>query len=353
MEKRESNFDLLRIISTVAVILVHVSGNYIYAFTDEEIFGYITFDHAFATCLYYAFSRVGVPCFIMLSGAFLLYNERNADYGYFYKKSFKNVGIPTIIFSVLYFLYSILRCIAKICILNEDLTVLAEPFKMVIKGEPFYHMWYLYMLIGVYILIPVIIRFKSDVGEKKFRIISYVFLVLASLSLFTSSHTLNWDLGYSFCYCGYLMAGYSIRKYSDFNNTLGICKIFAGGGILIVGGFLRYIQARNILNLEYSLLIPSSPLIVIASVLVFSGFSNLRIKRDFSWLSSLTFLIYLFHAGIWDLLQRFLGPKAAANSIIFIPLCTVIVFLISIVCAVIYQKIWAKIGNKIYKILKL
>lgn len=227
--KRESNYDLLRIISAIAVIVIHVSATYVNAFTNKEFFGYINFDHAFVSCLYNALSRFAVPCFIMLSGAFLLNDDRNADYKYFYKKSFKNLGITTIIFSVLYFLYSLLKSIASVYIKDKKLTVLANPIKALIKGEPFYHMWYLYMIIGVYILVPIIIRFKNDVGEKKFEIVSYVFLILASLSLFTSSHKLNWDIGYSFCYCGYLMIGYVLKKRVYVNNLLGICKVFVGG----------------------------------------------------------------------------------------------------------------------------
>ncbi|MDE7302408.1 MAG: acyltransferase family protein [Oscillospiraceae bacterium] len=360
MIKRESNYDLLRIISAVAVIIIHVSATYFVALTDEESLGYINFDHAFVVCLYNVFSRFAVPCFVMLSGAFLLDDERNADYGYFYKKSFKNVGIPTIIFSALYFLFSILKSAAKIYIKNDDIKILANPFKNLIKGEPFYHMWYLYMLIGVYILIPVIIRLKNDIGEKKFEIVSCVFLILASLSLFTSSHKLHWDLGHSFCYCGYLMIGYTIRKRSSFNNISGICKLFCSAGILIALTFLRYRQACNGIadeDMKYSLIGPACPLIVIASVLIFSGLSNFNIKRDLGWLSSLTFLIYLFHAGIWDVLLlsiKLLGKQnIIADSVIFIPLFTVTVLIISIVCSVIYKKIWAKIENKIYKALKL
>lgn len=228
--KRESNFDLLRIISAVAVIVIHVSATYYGALTDKTTFGYINFNNAFVTSLYNSLSRFAVPCFVMLSGAFLLGDERNADYKYFYGKAFKSVGIPTVIFSVLFFLYSILVKTALIFFENREITELLDPFKDFIKGEPFYHMWYLYMLIGVYILIPVIIRFKNDVGEKRFAAVSYVFFILASLSMFTSSHKLNWDLGTSFCYCGYLMAGYTIKKSVNKSKLLTICKFFLRRG---------------------------------------------------------------------------------------------------------------------------
>lgn len=83
----------------------------------------------------------------------------------------------------------------------------------IIKGSPMYYMWYLYMLIGIYALTPVVIQYKDNVPEKTFYRVSFVFLILASISQWTTERVrLNWDLGRSFEYLGYFMAGYSIRK---------------------------------------------------------------------------------------------------------------------------------------------
>lgn len=312
--KRESNYDLLRIISTFAVIVIHVSATYISGFTNDKIFGYINFNGAFVTCLYNTLPRFAVPCFLMLSGAFLLNDERNADYEYFYKKSFKNIGIPTLVFTALYFLYSFLKCAAKIYIRGNELSALAEPFLNLLKGKPFYHMWYLYMLIGVYMLIPVIIRVKNDIGEKAFEKLSYIFFAAAIISIFTSNYTLQWNIGISFCFSGYAMIGYTIKKKASVNNLLGICKIFGGGGTLAILAFVRYKQACSGIDLTEDLVFPhtlasvspGTPFIAAISILIFSGFANLDIKRNFGKLPSLTFLIYLIHAAIWNVMEFFL-----------------------------------------------
>ena len=51
----------------------------------------------------------------MLSGAFIIDNERNAKYSKFYSKIFFKIGVPTIIFSGLYILYRI-----PLCFLRDD-----------------------------------------------------------------------------------------------------------------------------------------------------------------------------------------------------------------------------------------
>ncbi|MCM1087062.1 MAG: acyltransferase family protein [Muribaculaceae bacterium] len=211
MEKREDNYDLLRIICAVAVIMIHVSGRwFVNAINDIAERGLFIEDilHPFWICIYDSISRFAVPCFVMLSGAFILDNEENIEYKEFYSKNFSKIGIPTIVFSILYILYQIPICL---CVENKGIGTLMIS---VIQGRPMYHMWYLYMLIGLYALAPIVIRFKNSIPEENFYKITFVFLILASISMWTSNDILAWDVGSSFEYLGYFMVGYSIRKIS-------------------------------------------------------------------------------------------------------------------------------------------
>lgn len=362
---REGNFDLLRIICAIAVISIHVSATYIGAITNEETFGELYLNGIMTSCIYNSLSRFAVPCFVVLSGAFILTDKRNSEYKYFYRKTFKNIGIPTFIFSVLYFVYSFLKAILAITFKGREMTMLLQPIKNVIKGAPFGHMWYLYMVLGIYLLVPVIFLFKNQVGEKIFNKVSWIFVILASLSCWTSSHKLNWDIGLSFEYVGYFMIGYELRRlfYEKKNNKKGYALIV--GGILteLLVSFLRYNQVMDGIaddELKYELLTPLSPLVVIASILIFAGVSCLEVKKDFSKLSALTFLIYLFHAGYWDLLSKLIFKIGFEwDNRVVIPVCIVLVFIISSVSARVYLKAWKwiegkwQISDKICRMIKL
>lgn len=92
---RENNYDLLRFISILAVIALHISDQYS-DFGDTYKMTLTIWSKIVAFC---------VPCFVMLSGAFILNNEKNAYYSNFYRKSFSKIGIHVLIFSILYVAY--------------------------------------------------------------------------------------------------------------------------------------------------------------------------------------------------------------------------------------------------------
>lgn len=352
-KKREGNYDLLRILCALGVITIHVSSSYTNAVTDLGWFGQLYLDHIVVSCLYNVLMRFSVPCFVMLSGAFVLADERNTNYKYFYEKSFRSLGIPTLVFSCAYFLYGEAVAAAHVIIGGDSVRRLLYPFRSVLFGAPFYHMWYLYMLIGLYIITPLIIRFRQSVKESTFSKIVWIFFVLACISGWTSTQTVNWDVGKQACYLGFFLAGYELRKWGMKNKSQlkGYCLITAGVVAELLVVFLRYQQALAQIadnDLKYKLVAPFNPLIVAASVLIFSGFSLLKINTNFGKTASCTFLIYLFHAGVWEIgmfiVKRLVGYDG--DNRIVIPVCIVSVFFLSWLLALIYQKLWKYFDKK-------
>lgn len=158
---REANYDLLRIISTIAVIMLHVSGSLL-KYNDA-----VPQNCTFSLMLVNHVVRFAVPCFFMLSGAFILANEHNADHEYFYKKAFKNIGITSVIFCLLYTFYNIVKIILSVFILNRHDTYyffnkLFVIIKNLLVGQPASHLWYLFALIGIYLAAPFVIRLAAD-----------------------------------------------------------------------------------------------------------------------------------------------------------------------------------------------
>lgn len=71
------------------------------------------------------------------------------------------------------------------------------------------------MMIGVYLLVPIVIHIKQDAEESCFSKLAVLYLLAACLSEWTSVHLLKWDVGSVFCYLGYFMIGYIIRKHLE------------------------------------------------------------------------------------------------------------------------------------------
>lgn len=245
-KSREANFDLLRIISASAVVLLHISGSFLQC-SDA-----VPRNCTLPLMLINHIVRFAVPCFFMLSGAFVLDDERNVDYKYFYKKSFKNIGVTSIVFCVLYVLYGIARLMAGVFIFRRHrighvLPGLLTILKSLIKGEPFYHLWYLFVLVGLYIAAPFIIRLAADLkrgGVNLYGKITIVFLVLASMSYITSVRNLKWDIGGQFCFLSYFLMGCTLRQWGKTrkNNKTALLLILAGNTINVALSYINFVR---------------------------------------------------------------------------------------------------------------
>lgn len=203
---REASYDILRIVATIAVVLLHVTALPVNKMLAGE--AALLWLPNFLNCV----PRFAVPCFVLLSGAFLLDDDRNCDYRYFYKKSMRKLVIPTLLFTVLYFVYSEILQMINIWRSGAAISSLMLPVVNVIKGSPFYHMWYLYMLAGLYLLVPVIMNAKKNISFAGLEKVSWIILILSCISYNTSTHMLKWDIGFQVCFLGYFLMGYVIRK---------------------------------------------------------------------------------------------------------------------------------------------
>ncbi len=112
-----------------------------------------------------------------------------------------------------------------------------------------------------------------------------------------------------------------------------------GGIALCIVAFFQYrlgLVGLDDASIKYPLLDPLCPWIVTASLMIFTGFSMLSIKRDLSRMASKTFYVYLIHAGVWRLLNSFV--KVRYDSRLVIPAGIVIVYLISQLAAGFFER---------------
>ena len=247
-------------------------------------------------------------------------------------------------FSLLYFLYDELIQGLKIVMKGAGYSVLLNPIKAWVKGAPYYHMWYLYTLIDVYFLIPIIIKLKNDVGKKAFSRISWIFMLAAMMSAWTSSFQLDWGPAKCISYVGFLMVGYQLRFYfqDKKSNIRGV--VFIIGGILteLLLSVIQYQHSMMGLaeaDEKYSLVGNFNPLVVLASICIFCGFAQLDLNENqITSMASKTFLMYLLHAGVWNVLSQFV--RATWDCRLVIPVCVGVVCVISYLLTFLYDSIW-------------
>lgn len=338
---RENNYDLLRILSCVAVIVIHVSGQWVDIRSGNQYL-LAGLNRQLLVNVYDSLSRFAVPCFVMISGAFILDNPKNLDYKAFYRKSFRHVVVPTVIFTILYTLFKVGMNLAGTG------AGWGNVLSGLVAGKPFYHMWYLYMLIGVYLLAPWMLRVKNEIGERAFARVAVAFLILATASMWTIGETkLAWNLGAVFCYLGYFAIGYVIRKRIDKSAKVSVLALAVALLIEVLnGGVYYWAHYVSVKGFPFGIVGPFSPLVVLSSVLIFIGFAAMNVKISLDGLANMTFVIYLIHAGVAETISMIMVMMGGKNWVMgYDPLYWVWIFvllvsLVSVVLTVIYDKLF-------------
>lgn len=329
---RQSNFDLLRIISTFAVVLIHVNANV----ADSNNISLVGFN---ICSLINIITRFSVPCFVMLSGAFILSNERNADYKHFYAKSFYKIGIPLVIILILSFLIAEMKAIIG----GRDLL---NPVFELLSGN-LNNCWFMFMLVGLYFLVPIVIRIKKSISNRSYIIGSFIWLFVAMISQLTSTYSVSWAFGIIFSFVGYFLVGNVIYENMSRIKFKGLYFIFA-----VICYILLFIYRGRGGYTDYCLdpyLNCFSPLMLIASVCVFIGFGGIKINIDLSRLSEYTYVLYLLHTNVYIVLYvltRRMFPSLIEHYMLCLIVIAMLTFIISCIGAMIYDSLWSLLEKK-------
>lgn len=350
MLSRERNLDNLRVLATFMVVVLHVSA--LFVASNIEIPNiYFTISNFFDSI-----SRISVPIFVMLSGTFILDNPKNRNYRVFYQKTLKNIIIPMLTWSLIYFLYSLALEIPRVIILGKEIEIMRHVV-LWIEGKPFYHLWYLYMIVGLYFISPALIRLKEDIGEENTFKLGGILTFIGFISSFTSD--LFWPILF-IEYIGYFVLGYSIRKYY-FLNPKKPFKYILGS---IISGLLVFVSTEALVRMGWGkdklyFYNNLSPFVIAGTIFLFIVFVNIRnTKLDLNILAKHTFNIYLIHAGLLDIIRRVIYEFTDwnPNPIWFIPVLAIIVFGLSYVGSLMVYwfldlKFSRRIKNKIEEII--
>jgi hypothetical protein len=147
-KERFIGLDALKIISALMIILIHSSAN---IYNNHTIGSSVWF----AGLILNVIPRFAVPTFLMISGALLLGRKTNTE------KTIKRAayaGIALVVWSICYI-------ITKRIVWNDGdifYDILTIPFKVGPSG----HLWYGYLLMWIYLFLPVLQCFYDVLGDK-------------------------------------------------------------------------------------------------------------------------------------------------------------------------------------------
>ncbi len=325
--------DYLRILATIAIIMIHVSAQNIYT-TNIHTYTWHIFN------IYDSAVRWGVPIFLMISGALFLNDNKKIKISILYKKNIFRIISSFLFWSTL---YAILKDSANI----------GDFFELIILGE--YHLWFLIMIIGIYMSIPILKIISKHNNIVKYYLILYlvfVFLIPQVLqipgipkisAIFKTYEKLNFHLvsRYSF----YFLLGHYIynKKFSIFEKKTIYCLGILGFFFTVIltfyySKYLGKFSDKFYSNFSLNVFFESTAVFIFAKYKL----SKIKFKNTnlIAKLSKYSFGIYLSHVLIINILNDYFGLNTQSFKAIFsVPLITCIVFLISLLISFVLNKI--------------
>lgn len=329
--------DYLRVFATAAVILLHVAAQP-FSSADIHSFEWMTFN------FYDSIVRWSVPVFVMISGALFL--EKECNLKKLYSKNILRLATAFAFWSVLY------------AILNSH----GGKWKFVlecVKGH--YHMWFIFMLTGLYMGIPVMKKITESSGITVYYLV-FAFLfayfipsIVWTVNIFGNERMkelikilnndyVNMNMQLFLGYAGYFIAGFYINR-TDIGKKARYIIYFMGVIGFIATFFLTW-RSSVLLEKPVGGFYDNFKLNVLAeaiAVFVFFKYNNSAHSGIYSIVKKLakySFGVYLVHCMVLEQIYNQLGIASDSfYPLVFIPVLSLIVYGISLLISCILNHI--------------
>lgn len=200
----------LRFFATLAIILLHTSSG---IYGNIESYSGVSDSDMFVFAFYKHVMEWAVPVFVMITGALLLSPEKQTNYRIILNKYVKRIALAILVFGLPMALSESFLTYG----LGSFIKVLTSGFVNCITGFSWNHMWYLYMLICLYMITPIIKPFVNSASKGQFQIALLVMFVLSSLIPVIESCGIDINgymaIGTPFVFL--YMLGYYLHAYVD------------------------------------------------------------------------------------------------------------------------------------------
>lgn len=335
MKNRILYLDILRIIACLGVIANHT--NIITKRADIAIASVSTAE-LYGGVLYMVLCKMAVTLFLMISGVLLL---RNIDS---YKKIFTRifrVGVVLLVFSFGYYM------------MGDYAHNIKDFTKTVTKTNVTTAFWYLYLYLGILVMLPVLQRMVRN-----FRKMDYWYFFIFALGICSFSFVTDYNAHFSLpvfaTFVGIVLLGYYLDNFVDLEKY--DFKLFMAAGTCVCVatiGFLYMYTLRGVTtgsDTAYRLIVYDNVFYVALSFCVFLMVKYISIKvktsdaaaKAITFMGACTFGIYLFSDFVIAKLMPYFEAWADRSNVymlLIVILLDVLVFLVGFVLTAVLKQI--------------
>ena len=207
INQRQISYDIIRFVAILTVFSIHcMAGLDAQRNTDTNIF---------VSNLFHAFQSIGVPLFVLLSGALLLGRlDSPVD---FLKKRITRVLVPFVMWSIL--LYGIYYFVDP-TYYGFDLRI-TPPYEVIMKFIDILCFngihgvyWYVYMILGLYFVAPILQRFLQNANE---HMVLYACMMVSTVvvmnTLIPDFLVTKRMVSSNLIFLGYFLSGYYVKQH--------------------------------------------------------------------------------------------------------------------------------------------
>ncbi|MDE6107433.1 MAG: acyltransferase family protein [Oscillospiraceae bacterium] len=302
MNKRYAYLDFLRCLAIFFVVILHVMSPVL---TNTGLYG----STSWYICLFQnSLNRAGVPLFLMISGFLMLRDERTRDVGGFYKKRLPRLLLPLAVWNGIYYVVYALRD-------GEPLNPVTYLRQLLNNGSA-YHFWFVYTLLGIYLIAPFLKRIVDAAGVKEQIILLLIVMfpgairpwlnMAGPIYIFLFDPLMESYLGYFLL--GYLLGSQSLSKKLRVGVYLGGVAGFLIGSV----GNLVTASPEGIpvpFNMAYGMnhyLCAGAIFVLVKTFFEKHEAGLTRLDKPLAALSGLVFGVYWVHVAVLELVSRFL-----------------------------------------------
>lgn len=341
--KRIRYFDCLRAMAILAVVVLHVSGQN-FRYIDIHSGDWITMN------IWESVSRWGVPVFTMISGALFL----SSDYtiGRLLRKNVLRIGIAFFSWSVIYL------------ILTNETWEFSAVITQLFTG--YFHMWFLYMIVGMYLLVPILRHMVQDQKVTRYflllcllfacalpQLVKLVDVYSGTLGNLGQSMLGLLDLKYVMGFTGYFVLGYVLHhteisikttRWIYFGSIAAVFLTFVG--TIIISFYEGTANTLLYENFSINTLLESAAVFLLiknrlgGEPVPIGSAGPSRSESIIRFLSNCSFGIYLIHPACIYALDHYFGVTTLSlPAWISVPLLTLVCFLLSLTATAILKVI--------------
>lgn len=320
-DERLVHLDLLRILACFSVVMLHSAAQFWYALPVTSMEWKIANS-------YDAVFRFGVPVFVMISGALFLQGEGQVNLKRLYTHNILRLVILYVVWSVI---YGIFDCRGYEWSVLDKGDIIREIF----AGR--YHLWYLPMIVGIYMLLPILKKWVQNAGKRELQYFLALFLIFQvgkeTMVALRDTELVNYLWGMvsldMVCgYIGYFVLGYYIVHYgleAKWRKWIYIGGVAGVPANILLGNILAQRAGEPVAAIYDSFGIFT--FLIVVSLFVF--FTNQMSKVKYSAkmrgvikeISLATLGIYLMHIAVIEFLQ-----PHGIHSMMFAPMVCIPVF---------------------------